>query len=91
MPTCFASRSLLLVRLRRVLAGLWLLVLAGCPDESPPADAVDLGLPSAADLGCYENPQTHVELINACTPAQSLAKQPTLPLLRADGTLPPLP
>ena len=48
-------------------------------------------LASPPDLGCYSNPQTHIEILNACTDSQSLDKTPRLPLARPDGTLPPLP
>ena len=34
---------------------------------------------------------THDEIINACTTAQKIYKDPNLPLLNPDGTLPPLP
>ena len=40
---------------------------------------------------CFMNPMTHVEIINACTDADALDKNPDLPLLGADGSLPPLP
>lgn len=40
---------------------------------------------------CYMNPMTHVEIINACTDAERVDKTPDLPLLGADGGLPPLP
>lgn len=67
------------------------LLLAGCPDAAEQQEShADLGT-QTADLGCYARPQTHVELLNACTAAQSLDKRPVLPLLRRDGTLPPLP
>jgi len=69
----------------------WL--LTGCPEPSSTAETdgktADLG--SAADLACYANPTTHVEIMNACTGSQAIAKMPTLPLLGSDGTLPPLP
>lgn len=71
-----------------------LLLLAGCPG---PSDATDAGTPtrpdlgSGVDLGCYVNPKTHVEIINACTDTQAIDKAVNLPLLRPDGTLPPLP
>jgi hypothetical protein len=55
------------------------------PKDAPPADA---GTP---DAECFTNPQTHNEIINACTTAQKITKKPTLPLLEADGSLPPLP
>lgn len=76
--------------LRRGYAALLALWLLGCPalDESPPAP-VDQGAPD--DLACSTDPTTHVEILNACTPAQSVDKRPLLPLLRSDGTLPSLP
>ena len=39
---------------------------------------------------CFTNPQTHFEIINACTDAAKIDKKPTLPLL-VDGAVPPLP
>ena len=56
---------------------------------STPPDAAT----AAPDAGptCFTNPKTHVEIINACTGSQGIAKNPTLPLLLADGGLPPLP
>lgn len=44
------------------------------------------------DMGCYANPMTHIEIINACTDsvAQDKATNPNLPFTDA-GTLPPLP
>ena len=64
---------------------------AGCPDMSGPAASDDDMAKPTADFGCYAKPRTHVELLNACTTAQSVDKQPVLPLLKSDGTLPPLP
>ncbi|MDB4934525.1 MAG: hypothetical protein JWP87_1497 [Labilithrix sp.] len=40
---------------------------------------------------CVMNPKTHEEIINGCTNAVKITKNPTLPLLLADGGLPPLP
>ncbi len=40
---------------------------------------------------CFENPQTHLEIINACTDAEAVDRDPVLPLLEPDGSLPPLP
>jgi hypothetical protein len=40
---------------------------------------------------CYPNPMTYLEIINACTNAQQVDVMPVLPLLEADGGLPPLP
>jgi hypothetical protein len=44
-----------------------------------------------AASGCFTNPQTHDEIINACTDAEKIDKIVKLPLLEADGSLPPLP
>jgi hypothetical protein len=55
-------------------------------DGSTGDGATDSGPPS-----CYTNPRTHYEIINACTDAQSFDKNPRLPLLQPDGSLPPLP
>lgn len=40
---------------------------------------------------CFMNPTTHFEIINACTDAARVDKKPSLPLLLADGGLPPPP
>jgi hypothetical protein len=84
--------------MRRLFAILGLLVLpllAACPEGSSPDAGPDAGtvpdLAQPPDLGCYANPQTHLEILNACTTTQSLEKNPRLPLARPDGTLPPLP
>lgn len=37
---------------------------------------------------CVQNPQTHEEIINGCTTATRVTKNPTLPLLLPDGGLP---
>lgn len=37
---------------------------------------------------CVQNPQTHEEIINGCTSATRVPKNPTLPLLLPDGALP---
>jgi hypothetical protein len=75
----------------------------GMPDLSmkPKADlAVSMGdmanngstdMAEAKDADCFDNPMTHEQIINACTTATRLPKNPTLPLLNKDGTLPPLP
>ena len=79
--------------LRTLLAGLLLALHAGCPGDSGAMtgeDRPDLGAP-APDLACVRSPRTHVEILNACTDAQSVDKRVVLPLLRPDGTLPPLP
>lgn len=82
------------------------LLLAACDDSSsaikePSPDAapprVDGGQNGDIDAGgdggpkdCFENPKTHFEIINACTNAQRITKNPTLPKLLSDGGLPPL-
>ena len=48
--------------------------------------AIDAGAPD-----CYPNPTTYIEIINACTDAEKVVKNPVLPLIGADGKLPPLP
>ena len=55
-------------------------------DSADAGDDEDGGTPD-----CFEKPRTHEELINACTDAEKIEKQPTLPLLLRDGGLPPLP
>ena len=65
------------------------------PDAAPiPAEAGPLpdgALPDGAPSDCFLNPKTHFEIINACTDAVKITKNPTLPLLLTDGGLPPLP
>lgn len=74
------------VRLSAALA----LALIGCPSsDEEPSPPVDMAAPD--DLACSLSPRTHLEFLNACTTAQSVDKRPLLPLLRRDGTLPPLP
>lgn len=79
-----------------VLASAVAFALAACGDDAPPAgdDArtIDAGLDGGgADASCFTDPQTHVEIINACTDAEKIYKTPNLPLLLPDGGLPPLP
>jgi hypothetical protein len=68
--------------------------------DSGPTPGIDSGTPPGTDGGtlpdgapadCFTNPKTHFEIINACTDAVKIAKNPTLPLLYPDGGLPPLP
>jgi hypothetical protein len=62
--------------------------------DSGPMPGTDGGgptLPDGAPSDCYLNPTTHLEIINACTDAVKITKNPTLPLLYPDGGLPPLP
>ena len=53
----------------------------GAPDAGPVLTAA----------GCYLNPESSLEILNACTDAGFVDKSPVLPLLQPDGGLPPLP
>jgi len=44
-----------------------------------------------ADDDCVQDAGTHEQIINACTDAVKIAKNPILPLLLPDGSLPPVP
>lgn len=72
----------------RWVLGLLLGLLAGGCDEKF-ADKPDGG--ADMSIECVKNPTKHVELINACTPAQSYDKKPFYPTLAPGGALPPLP
>jgi hypothetical protein len=79
----------------RSLILLAVLALAACGNSNPssPKDAAvptDAGL-NGPDASCFTNPTTNDEIINACTTAQKIYLNPTLPLLGSDGTVPPLP
>ncbi|MET0387690.1 MAG: hypothetical protein ABW321_17095 [Polyangiales bacterium] len=76
----------------------------GDDDEPPPDDVEDAGIDAGEDKpstdagqdaggggDCIKNPTTHLEIINACTDAEVVEKDPVLPLLLSDGGLPPLP
>ncbi len=59
-------------------------------DAAPVADTP----PDTSNLDCFPNPQTHNEIINACTSAQRIKIEDLRgapPLLHTDGTLPSLP
>jgi len=77
---------------RALLFGLWLAFATACGDDKPdqPKDA-GVDATETPDAACFENPQTHAEIINACTTAQKVFKKPSLPLLNQDGSLPQLP
>lgn len=86
--------------MRHVAGAVVVLVLAlgGCGDDTQePLDngAINNGTNNGANNGeptCFEGtPTTHAELLNACTDAVGIEKNPSLPLLGTDGTLPPLP
>lgn len=53
---------------------------------------VDVAPDGTADAGCFVGtPRTRLEFLNRCTDAEVATKAVVLPLLRGDGTLPPLP
>ena len=63
-------------------------------NPQPPADTgladVNQGDSNLTDAGCFLDPQTHFEIINACTDATRIDKNPVLTKLLPDGGLPPL-
>ena len=70
------------------------LFAAACGDNRKgPGDGgvADAAVDAAPDASCFMNPTTHEEIINACTDAQKVYKNSHPPLLKPDGTLPPLP
>ncbi len=54
-----------------------------------PDAAVDA--PATQPSDCFLNPTAYLEIINACTDAEKVLKNPLLPLIGSDGKLPPLP
>lgn len=70
-------------------------VTPGVDGGGGPQPGLDSGggptLPDGAPSDCFMNPKTHLEIINACTDAVKITKNPTLPLLLPDGGLPPTP
>ena len=57
------------------------------------AAGIDAPVTPTPDADCFQNPDpnSHVQIINACTTAQKIYKDPALPLANPDGSLPPLP
>ena len=47
-------------------------------------------LPDGAAKDCYDNPVGHFQIINACTDADKITRNPTLTALLPDGGFPPL-
>jgi len=80
------------MKIQALLFAVSLAFSAACSDDGGEAPR-DGGMDAAPmpDAACFENPTTHEEIINACTTAQKVVKQPALPLLNQDGTLPQLP
>jgi hypothetical protein len=78
------------------IATVALAFVGACSDDAnngPKDAAVETDAPSSGgpDASCFTNPTTYTEIINACTTAQKVYKQTTLPLLGSGGSLPPLP
>jgi hypothetical protein len=62
--------------------------------DAPVIKEVDAAIDAPAAPDCFMgDPQTHDQIINACPAAgvTRIFKNPTLPLLNPDGSLPPLP
>ena len=88
---------------KTILMSALLCAAAACGDGDPSADpsdapsgsTIDASIgPDAApgpDAACYEDPRTYLQIINACTDADKIDRNPVLPLLNDDGSLPPLP
>jgi hypothetical protein len=85
MSTNVSERLRTALRLA-ALVGAGVLSACGGKDEVTPPTT-----PNPVVEDCVVNPTTHLEIINACTDAQAVDKNPVLPLLAADGSLPPLP
>jgi|GEM_PF-6233254 len=68
------------------------LLMAACTDKSAaPQGTQDLSVPPDMAMDCVSNPVTSVELLNACTTADSVDKMPFYPTRAPNGQLPPLP
>ena len=79
----------------RLLSVLLLLFVVACGDDDGGSNdnggTIHAGgdTPDGGDeVDCFENPTTHNEIINGCTDAESADKDPDLPLLNDDGTVP---
>ena len=58
----------------------------------PDGGTIIIGPDSSIVYDCFAgDAQTYDQIINACTSSTKIDKHPTLPLLLADGGLPPLP
>lgn len=77
-----------------------LLAFAGCGDsgketpDAPTVHEVDAAIDAPTGPDCFSGtPVTHDQLINACVDGTTtrIIKTPMLPLMNADGSLPPLP
>ena len=72
--------------MRALTIALLLATACGGNDHKGPQDA-GVTADATPDASCFDNPQTHNEIINACTTAQKIYKDSHPPLLDADGTL----
>jgi hypothetical protein len=81
--------------MRATLLGFLLLASACGGSSSTPINNQDAGSDAGSDAGqvadCVTNPTTSLDLLNGCTDAGFFDRSPVLPLLQADGGLPPLP
>lgn len=89
--------------LARLFAALALATLAACGGGNDNNGAADMAMATGGDGGgsgdmatetCVMNPTTAVELLNACTTAQTgdpAKDAPYYPTLAPGGNLPPLP
>jgi len=71
---------------------LTLLLVAACSNSNN-SNHPDLATAENPDLApaCSNDPMTHLELLNACSNADSVDKMPFYPTLAENGQLPPLP
>ena len=77
---------------RVIIAALFAAACGGGADNTKQDAAIrDAGVGAPTDASCFTNPQTHNEIINACTTAQQIYKDSDPPLINSDGTLPALP
>jgi hypothetical protein len=82
------------MKCRIALAALLLAACSRAAPEPTAATRVDAGTTPATDaaVACFTNPQTYLEIINACTDAEAIDKVVDLsPMSLADGGLQPLP
>jgi hypothetical protein len=71
------------LRALTLLGLLGALAACGGNDGAPPANN--------PDMACANSPTTYVQIINACTTADSVNKMPFFPALAPNGQLPQLP
>jgi hypothetical protein len=82
---------------KMLLAALSLASLVACGKGGSNNGTPDMAMTGGGDMaepGCVMNPMTNVELLNACTTAQTgdpNKDAPYFPSLAPNGNLPPLP